>query len=408
MVDESKAPLSHKPHIGVLSVLFPHSGQPQAGVFIRERMFRLADRIPVTVVSPQPWFPFQRLLRRWRPHFRPDATNYEVQQGVEVYRPRFLSVPGLMKSLDGFLLAVCAYPRFRRLQRAGRLDVIDAHFAYPDGYAAFLLGRWLGVPVSITLRGTEVPLARFPGRRKRMLKALNGATRVFSVAESLRRHVEALGVPKGKVTVVGNGVDLEKFALLDRLSARRAVDISPDAKVIISVGGLVERKGFHRVLQILPRLVSHYPNCLYLIVGGASAEGDWRERLEQLTDKLGVREHVRFLGNVPPDELKLPLSAADVFVLATSNEGWANVFLEAMACGLPVVTTDVGGNREVVGDATLGTIVPFNDSDQLCAAVRDALDRKWSREAIRRYAEENAWDRRVDQLEAAFASMVSR
>src|SRR6056297_313790 len=194
-----------RPRIAVLSVLFPHPGQPNAGLFIRERMFRVGERLPLFVVAPQPWFPFQGLIRRFRPHFRPPAPAHEHQQGFDVYHPRFFSVPGRFKYLDGLFMALGCLPLLRRLRT--RFDIIDAHFAYPDGYAASLLGKWLGVPVTITLRGTEVPHAREPRLRRRMLRALAGATRVFAVADALRRHVVALGTRPDKISVVGNGVD---------------------------------------------------------------------------------------------------------------------------------------------------------------------------------------------------------
>ncbi len=143
------------PHVVVLSSLFPSSAEPAAGLFIRERMFRVGAHMPLSVVSPRPWFPFQGLLRRWRPDFRPAAPSHESQSGVDVWLPRFLSVPGLLKSLDGIFMALGALPRLWLLKRKGRLDLIDAHFGYPDGYAATMLGRWLNVPVTITLRGTE-------------------------------------------------------------------------------------------------------------------------------------------------------------------------------------------------------------------------------------------------------------
>ena len=394
------------PAILVFSSLFPSTATPNAGLFIRERMFRVGQRLPVTVVSPQPWFPLQGLLRYWKPHFRPEAPFHEVQQGVDVYHPRFYSIPAVAKRLDGLFMALGTYFLVRRLQRERRLRLIDAHFAYPDGYAATLLGRWLKLPVTITLRGTEVPLSRYPARRRRMLRALRRASDVIAVADSLRQHVAALGFPGERVSIIGNGVDTEKFHPVDRLQARRQLDIDVDATVIISVGGLVERKGHHRVLELLPALCEQFPGLVYLIVGGASAEGDWRARLEQQVRELGLEDAVRFLGVLPQEELKIPLSAADLFVLSTQNEGWANVFLEAMACGLPVVTTDVGGNREVVSNDDNGIIVPFGNREELLNAITEGLRRNWDRDAILRYARENSWDERVTRLEGLFQGVV--
>lgn len=396
------------PHIVVLSSLFPSSIQPGAGLFIRERMFRVARQLPVTVVAPTPWFPLQSLIRRFKPHFRPGAPHHESQSGIDVWFPRFLSVPGIFKKLDGLMMALCALPRLRRLKESGQLDIIDAHFAYPDGYAASLLSRWLKVPFTITLRGTEtrhVQDQRFAGL---LLQAVSRAARVFSVSESLRQLLISHGASPQQIEVVGNGVDTSRFTPQDREACRKTLGISNQAPVLISVGGLVPRKGFHRVIEVLPQIRKHHPDLRFLIVGGASAEGNNRTELEHQVKTLGLEECVSFLGPKRPEELSSILSAADVFVLATSNEGWANVFLEAMACGLPVVTTDVGGNKEVVSDDSLGIVVPFGDSEALHQAITSSLQRDWDRQQIRRYAEQNAWDERVERLKGHFLHIANR
>lgn len=393
------------PRIVVFSSLFPSAVQPGAGLFVRERMFRVGRELPLAVVAPTPWFPLQSLLRRFRPGFRPGAPAHETQQGHEVWFPRFFSVPGVFKGLDGLAMALAAWPRLARLKRAGRLDLIDAHFAYPDGYAATLLGRWLGVPVTITLRGTEQRQARDPALAPKLRAALERATQVFAVSESLRQVALGLGIAADKVQVVGNGVDLARFTPLPRAEARAALGLAADAPVLVSVGGLCERKGFHRVIERLPALRERFPGLVYLVIGGPSPEGDLGPQLRAQVAAAGLDEAVRFLGALPPDALRGPLSAADVFVLATRNEGWANVFLEAMACGLPVVTTAVGGNAEVVCRAELGSVVPFGDGQALESAVADALLRDWDADTIRRYAAANTWDRRVAELVAVFRAL---
>ena len=398
---------ANHPHIVVLSSLFPSSAQPGAGLFIRERMFRVARQLPVTVIAPTPWFPLQNLIRRFKPHFRPGAPRHENQSGIDVWFPRFLSVPGILKKLDGLMMALCTLPRLRRLKKAGRLDIIDAHFAYPDGYAASLLSRWLQVPYTITLRGTETRHVADRRFANRLLHAVNRAARVFSVSESLRQLLIAHGASPQQIEVVGNGVDTTRFAPQDRAASRNSLDIPATACVLVSVGGLVPRKGFHRVIEVLPQIRQAYPELIFLVVGGASAEGNNRPELERQVQALGLQDCVRFLGPRRPDELSAILSAADVFVLATSNEGWANVFLEAMACGLPVVTTDVGGNKEVVSDDNLGIVVPFGDREALRQAIEISLHRSWDKERIRRHAEQNAWDERVERLKGHFLRIAN-
>lgn len=394
------------PHIVVLSSLFPSQALPGAGLFVRERMFRVGARLPLCVVSPKPWFPLQGLLRRLRPGSRPGAPAHEQQRGFDVWFPRFLSVPLLLRRLDGLAMALGALPRLLALRRAGRLDILDAHFAYPDGYAATLLGRWLRVPVTVTLRGTEERHARDPALRPRLTDTLQRAHRVFAVSDSLRRLAISLGAEPQRTRVVGNGVDLARFYPLDRGAERAQLGLPADAKVLVTVGGLVERKGFHRVIELLPALREPYPGLHYLVVGGPSPEGDWTERLAAQVRELGLTDCVRFTGPVEPDALRGYLSAADVFVLATRNEGWANVLLEAMACGLPVVTTQVGGNAEVVCRPELGAVVPFGDRQALQGALEQALGRDWDRGVLRQYAEANTWDRRIDDLEQEFRALA--
>jgi teichuronic acid biosynthesis glycosyltransferase TuaC len=397
-----------RPAVLVWSSLFPNPAQPQAGVFVRERMFRVGAHLPITVISPQPWFPLQGLVRLFRPHFRPRMPRREQQMGVEVYRPRYFSFPGVFKGLDARLMALGALRAVRALRREGRVDLIDAHFGYPDGCAALRVAQRLGVPCTVTLRGTEARHALDSELRPQLSAALRSAARVFAVADSLRDVAISLGVQQASVRTVGNGVDSTKFRASDRVAQRQRLGLPQDATVLITVGGLVERKGFHRVIACMPELLRAFPALHYLVVGSPGPEGDYSERLKRQVAELGLGERVHFLGGMPPERLCDALSAADVFVLATRNEGWANVLLEAMACGLPVVATDVGGNAQVVCQREIGTIVPFDDHAALTSALSDALARQWDRGAIRRYAEANDWQKRVAVLVDEFRALHAR
>ncbi len=397
-----------EPRIVVFSSLYPNSSMPRSGLFIRERMKRVAAKTPLVVVSPQPWFPLQSIIRYFKPGYRQTTTNaVEVQNGVTVYFPRFFSLPLLLRRLDGFFMAISCLMLMRRLKKEFGFNLIDAHFANPDGLAATMLGRWFHVPVTITMRGTEVPHSQQPDKRKPMIVALKAATHVFSVSDSLRQLAIGLGVDANKTEVVGNGVDWERFHVVANTRQQLKLPLADDAPVLITVGGLVERKGFHRVIACLPELLEEFPDLHYLVVGGPSAEGDWSERLADLVQQHSLEKQVHFLGSIDPDQLKLPLSAANVFVLSTRNEGWANVILEAMACGLPVVASDVGGNREVVRDDQLGIIVPFDDHQALVKAIRSALTTDWEQSLITQYAKENSWDSRVEQLLRRFGQLVN-
>ncbi len=396
------------PRIIVFSSLFPSAAAPAAGTFIRERMFRVAKRLPLVVVAPQAWSPFDWAIRLFRKSFRPQAATFEVMAGVEVHRPRFLSIPGVLKRLDGWLMAGFTARCVRRIHERFGATLIDAHFLFPDGYAATRIGQRLGLPVTITLRGSKDEWLIGTDREPLLCEAMRGAVHLFAVSEALKQDVGVkLGEPADKITVIGNGVDLDKFSPVDRAEARRRLGVAPDAPVIIGVGGLIERKGFHRVIPLIPALRRKHPGLVFLIVGGGTTQADMSAQLAALTAEHGVQDSVRLCGAQLPEDLKWFYGAADAFVLATSHEGWANVFLEAMACGLPVITTRVGGNAQVVPSEDVGMLVDYWDPGAFADAIDRGLSKAWDRERIVAYARSNTWDERVDRLVARFEEICA-
>lgn len=260
--------ITDAPRLVVFTRVYPNAAQPGLGLFVRERMRRVAQHLDVVVVAPVPWFPFQCVLRMFRPHFRPVVPRYEVQDGIEVHHPRFLCVPGIMKWTDAILLALGSFSLLRKLKREGRCDILDAHFIYPDGAAARLLGSWLETPYTITLRGSVSRFDTQTAIKRQIDAAMSGACRVFSVADALRQDAITRGQTPEHIKVVGNGVDLARFSPRDRIASRRALGLPEDARVLVSVGGLTERKGFHRVIERLPALRTHFPNLHFVVAGG--------------------------------------------------------------------------------------------------------------------------------------------
>lgn len=396
-----------RPRLVVFTRVYPNAAQPNLGLFVRERMRRVAEHLDLVVVAPAPWFPFQGLLGRLRPHSRPPLPRYEEQDGIVVYHPRFFCFPGVLKWTDGFFLALGSFWLMRRLRRDFRFELIDAHFVYPDGVAARWLARWLRCPYTITLRGSLVRFAGSALHRRQINRAMSAAARVFSVADSLRQDAIAWGQAPGHVQVVGNGADLRRFHPEDRAGARQRLGLPQEGRFLVSVGGLTERKGFHRVIATLPELLRTQPDLHLVIAGGATPEGNNEAELRQQVRSLGLEDRVWFLGQVSPEDLRFVYSAGDVFVLATRFEGWANVFLEASACALPIVTTRVGGNAEVVNSDQVGIVVPYGDHDALRDALLEALEREWDREAILAHARANAWETRIPELVAAFERIAA-
>ncbi len=365
----------------LFSTLFPNPRAPNHGVFVENRLRHLLRDEPVeaTVLAPVPVFPGRRAARGVPPR--------ERRGGVEVLHPRYPAPPGLGMYVSPWLLAASALPALRRLRREGRrFDLLDAHYAYPDGVAAVWLGRWLGLPVVVTARGsdvTQLPAHALP--RALIRGALARADAVVTVSEGLRDAVGRLGLAPERVRVLRNGVDLDGFRPPADAAAREALRaaLGVSGPVLLSVGHLIERKGHDRVIGALALL----PGATLLVAG----EGPERARLLALAERLGVAARVRLLGARPHAELPALYGAADCLVLASSREGWANVLLESMACGTPVVASPIPGNPEVVREVAAGLVAAANTPEALAEAVRALLAAPPGREATRRYAEGMGW-----------------
>ncbi|MBQ5964516.1 glycosyltransferase family 4 protein [Massilia sp. ZL223] len=367
------------------STLFPNEKQPGHGIFVETRLRELvaSGQVSSRVVAPVPWFPSSH------PRFGQYALYAGVparerRHGLEIHHPRYVALPKVGMNVAPMLLAQGAKREIGRILDQGYdFDAIDAHYFYPDGVAAAMLGRYFNKPVVITARGSDVNLLpRYPLPRRMIQWAARQAKGIITVSNALKEGLVQLGVAPAAITPLRNGVDLEKFHPMNRDAVRAALGLR--RFTLISVGHLVELKGHHLVIGALPRL----PDTELLVAGS----GPERARLEALARTLGVADRVRFLGAVPHAELAQYFNAADLMVLASSREGWANVLLESMACGTPVVASRVGGSPEVVAAPEAGILMGQYSSEGVAEAVQRLRERQPDRGAARRYAEGFSWD----------------
>ncbi len=373
--------------MNVLSVatIFPSKEIPGPGVFIKQRLLALPRDIDLQVLRLRPWFPGFSLLRPSQ------GVSYPVEEtssALTVFDRRFFYLPGLMKHRDGHFLArgLCKFIATMEKQP----DLLDAHFAFPTGFGAVAVGKKLDIPVCITLRGTLSSYAN-DARRVMLKKTLLGADRIIAVADSLGQLAEEIAGKQLDVRIIGNGVDIQMFRPNQKSSARIALGFDPDDPILLTVGGLVPRKGVHRVLEVLPSVLKKHPRLRYVVVGGGGVEGDFQRQIRQMINELGLSNVVRLVGPVAHENLPSYYAAADLFCLPTSNEGWANVLQESLACGRPVVTTNVGGNQEVVGREENGLVVPFGDRQALEHAILDGLTRNWDPTQISEWGRRRSW-----------------
>ena len=381
------------------STLYPNAARPNHGVFVENRLRHLvaSGAVRSTVVAPVPWFPSTAArFGDWARHAR--APSAEHRHGVRVLHPRYPVLPRLGMSLAPWLLYRALLPGLHQLLGRERFDAIDAHYLYPDGVAAVWLGRRLGLPVVVTARGTDVTLIpRYAVPRRLIRGAIRGAAALIAVSDALKQALVALGAPADTVTVLRNGVDTTLFRPpANRAAARQALGLH--APTLISVGLLIERKAHHLTIEAMRQL----PGFELLIVG----EGPEQARLAGLIERFGLSDRVRLLGPRPHGELPSLYGAADALVLASSREGWANVLLELMACGTPVVASNIAGNLEVVREAAAGTIVETNTPEGIGTAVRRLFARLPARDATRAYAEKFGWEETTAGQVAVFRKVA--
>lgn len=390
----------------VFSTLYPSTERPNHGIFVETRLRELLKTgvVESQVVAPVPWFPFRG--SRFGEYGKMAATaRHETRNGISVFHPHYLLPPKVGMTVAPYAMMRGALPAIRQLINDGfDFDLIDAHYYYPDGVAAAALARALNKPFVVTARGTDLNLIpKYPGPRRRILEAASAASASIGVCKALMNCLGDLGADRSKLHVLRNGVDLERFTPIPREQARNHLGIAAalpgSARMILSVGHLIERKGHHLVIEAMPALP--LDTRLYIV-----GEGEQLQSLRALARRLGMQDRVTFVGAVPQPDLKWWYSAADMLALCSSREGWANVLLESMACGTPVVATNIWGTPEVVSTPVAGLLMRERSAAALTDCVRALFADYPSRNAVRKHAEGYSWDATSQGQVELFRSVI--
>lgn len=378
----------------VFSTLFPNKAQPNHGIFVENRLCHTLAQggIDAVVMAPVPYFPFRHKMFGHYAAFA-SVPRMEERHGLVIHHPRFPVIPRIGSRFTPRFLYRAVQQALSRLEEPAQFDLIDAHYFYPDGVAAAWLARELRLPLLITGRGTDLTLIpQSLAARTQIQWAAGQASALITVCQDLKQKLIALGEPASRIVVLRNGVDLDRFTPGDRVAARAKLGL--DGFTLLSVGSLIPRKGHELIIAALADL----PDATLLIAGS----GPMRSELEKTAREKGVSPRVRFLGEIAHDDLSEAYRAADIFVLASSREGWANVLLEAMASGTPVVATNVNGTPEVVRDPELGLLVEERSAASLSRAIKELRRLQPDRCAVRAYAEQFSWDETARANKALF------
>jgi len=383
------------------TTLYPSQVRPQHGIFVETRLRKLVESgaVEASVVAPCPWFPF---ASRWFGHYSLFALQprKEIRYGLHIDHPRYLQLPKIGMSVAPLAIFAALLPVLRRQLRGGPdFDLIDAHYFYPDGVAAVLLGHALGRPVVVTARGSDLNvIAEYAAPRRWIRWSARQADGLVAVSSGLKRRLVALGVAEERVNVLRNGVDLAFFRPADRDTARRALGLT--RPTLLAVGNLVGLKRHRMMVEALVGL----PAVDLVIVG----EGPERAAIEALARERRVADRVRLLGHLPQDRLPDIYSAADLLLLVSRHEGWPNVLLESMACGTPVIVSDIDGIADIVAAPEAGRIVQEPTPDRLAIAARDFLAALPARAATRAYAERFDWQSTTEGQIALFREICKQ
>jgi PST family polysaccharide transporter len=383
------------PRVLSLSTEFPNPTEPGKGLFVRARLEAMAARTGLFVVAPVASLDYANPQRDLFAARR--IPRQRTERHIQVFHPRWL-YPPYGGWANAFFLFVRLLPAVVGLQTRRPFDVIDAHFAHPEGIAAVLLGIVLRRPVLVTLRGSEIRYHHQRLKRFWMSWALRRSARVITVSEGLRELAIGLGVDPRRAKTIPNGINADVFVRRDREGCRSLHGIAPGERIILSAGDLAELKGHHRIITAVKDLNERGVRARLLIAGGAGRSGRYAATLRHQVAAQGLGDRVAFVGEVTQESLAELMTAADVFCLASSTEGWPNVVNEALACGTPVIATDVGAVRQMVVSERYGSVVPVQDGGALTQALGAALTRQWDHEAIAAWGRSRSWGQVAEEV----------
>ncbi len=376
------------------SYCFPNSDNPNWGIFVFHRISALARLETLQVYSPVPWFPFLAGKQA--------GDTRENWNGLDVFRPKFFYTPKILKNQDARFYAKGIKHYVADLCRDWRPDILDAHFVWPDGVGVSRIARELGIPYVITLRGKLYECIKIASQKQQCADALKNAAAVISVSSRLADEAIQLGVDKDRIFIIPNGVDKDTFQIRNKKAWRRELGLPLNKKLLVTVAHLGHRKGHHEVIQVLARL----PEDVFLVLVGGAAQDGSPEIIMKMAKSSGVENRVMLAGPQPYDRVAQYFSAADASVLASYREGCPNVVLESLACGTPVVATDVGAVRDILPVPDAGRIVPPQEKEPLKIALAEVIGQEWDPEAVQEKSGVRSWDQVAIEVEKVFNKII--
>lgn len=380
--------------IAVVTRYFPSSAEPWQGRSAYQTLRLLARDADVRVFFPNAAYP-SLLKPRSRIYDRLDASFSPPDVKANYYD--YTALPLVSRPFNGQLAARVLVPHVR----AFAPDLIFSIFLYPDAYAALQIGKALSIPVVAMSIGSDINNIGDRISAMHTRTVLHQADYLVTVSDDLRRKAVAMGAPAEKTRAIVNGCDLSVFLPTDRIEARRKLQLDPQAEAVVYIGRMDVKKGLRELIEAAAALRPQRPNLRAYLVG----EGPDRPVIEAAIQARDAAGYVHALPGCAPGDVAVWMAAADLVTLPSYMEGCPNVVLEALACGRPMVATNVGGIPEIMSDAC-GRLVPPREPAALAEALASVLNANWDAAAISAHWG-RSWNTVAAELLAVFESVLS-
>jgi teichuronic acid biosynthesis glycosyltransferase TuaC len=355
-----------------ISHLFPNLKDKRYGIFVARQLSEIRRLgAEITVIVPRVWCPgLFRHFDRWKNY---DHKSSLCQfEGIETFSIPYLRPPGnFYNRWSGLATFRAMKSKALELHKSRKFDMIYATDFFPNGDAAARLARCLKIPATCLGIGVDVNITAFSSKTiyrhfVRTAKALDGT---LACGQSVAERIKAV---TGKNPLCVYGVlDLEEFSPApDRIPIRKELNLPPDKIIALYAGYLTKRKGVYDLLEAIYRVQTKCPDILLVICGAGPEEAAMRKLIRE----KGMEHTVHMAGEIETERMNKWMQASDLLVLASHTEGMPNVVTEAMACGLPVVATAVGGLPEAVGDCDGVILVPPKNINELERAIAKIIN----------------------------------
>lgn len=368
-----------------ISNLFPDSREDYRGQDNANLLHRLSAHCEVRALSTRPCLP----------SFHPRSfVPREKDVGLHPEFIPYYYIPKVGSLFNHLLYFYSTRPTIRRLVSEFFPDVILSSWSFPDSCAISMMTKAWNLPLVSICQGSDVHMyMEFPLRSQVIRANLVNADRIIPRSHKLGKILVDAGFAPAQVKPVYNGVDTSIFCHADKAASKAALKLDPDAVHLLYVGNFFTVKNPSLLVRSLALAQDALPEkTIKLVMIG---EGYLEESLKGLVGELGLGESVTFHGRKGPAGVAKFMQASDLLCIPSFNEGLPNVLLEALSCGLPVVSTDVGGIGEVLNDPACGSLVPSHEPSCYAAAIIHQLQMAVDPAYIINFSKRFSWDETV-------------